>query len=65
MNRLWHIARATFLIAAGCGLFLMGYLFSNGRFNNVPSVLLLYLFMFLAVGGIGYGLIAFFMKEKE
>lgn len=68
MDKLWRLMSAMFMIVAAVGLFLIGWTFSRGMFNNVFSAMLLYAVLFLVVAGIVKGLwtiISHHFEEKE
>ncbi len=70
MDKLWRLATSMFSIIMGCGLFAVAYILSDGRFNNVLSVLLVYGMLLCVLLGIAKGLLVIWdyhrqSKDKE
>lgn len=65
MDKIWRLMTAIFMIAVAAGLFIIGWVFGNGRFNDIFSVLILYVVLFLVVAGIIKGLLAVFAYHNE
>lgn len=54
---IWRMLTAIFMIAVAVGVFLLGFVFSGGRFNNPFSALSLYVMLFLLMIGIAKGIL--------
>lgn len=65
MKKLWSLAVSVFLIACGCGLFLLAWIFSNGRFDSAFYGVVLYVVLALVVYGIAKGTYTIFSKDTE
>ena len=64
-NYIWRLLKALFTIAAAVALFLIGWIFSGGQFNNPFSVLLLYAVLFLNLIGITQGILVIIDHNRE
>ena len=70
MDKIWRLLTAIFLLLSLVVLFLLGWIFSGGMFNNTFSVLIAYALMFGGPIGIAKGALAIIdhnreQKEKE
>ena len=61
----WRLLKAVFTIAAAVALFVVGCIFSGGRFNNTFSVLLEYAMLFLSMIGVTQGLLVIIDYNRE
>ena len=62
---LWRLMTAIFMLAASVGLFLVGWIFSGGQFNNVPSALIAWAVLFLVLIAIAKGLLVIIDYNRE
>lgn len=62
---IWRLLTAIFMLATSFALFLIGWIFSGGLFNNMVSVLLAYAVLFLALIGITKGLLVIIDYHRE
>lgn len=65
MDKLWRLMTAIFMIAVGVGLFLLGWIFSGGMFNNAFAVIIAYLMIGLILIGITKGLLVIIDYHRE
>lgn len=65
MKKLWSLAVSVFLIASGCGLFLLAWIFTGGRLDTAFSGILLYVVLALVVFGIAKGVYTIFSRDPE
>ncbi len=65
MDKLWRLATAMFAIVVACGLFIVAYITTNGRFNTVISGLLVYAMLFCVLFGIVKGLLVIIGYHRE
>ena len=65
MDKIWRLLTAIFLIAVAVGLFLIGWIFSNGTFNNIFSALIIYVVLFLVLIGITKGILVIIDYHRE
>ena len=65
MENIWRLMTAIFMIATAVGLFIIGWTFGNGRFNDMFSIMILYVVLFLLAAGIVKGLLAIWAYHSE
>lgn len=65
MDKLWRLMTAVFMLAVSNGLFLVGWILSGGRFNNVPSALIAWAVMILVLIGITKGILVIIDYHRE
>lgn len=61
----WKLLTALFWIGTSWVLFLFGYVFGGAKFQNVPSVLLLYGSLGCAAVGLVKGIFAILNRPRE
>lgn len=65
MEHLWRLATAIFLIAVSLALFVVGWIFSDGRFHHVFAGVLLYVVLAGILWGICRGVAAIIAYGRE
>lgn len=65
MDKIWRLLTAIFMLSAAGGLFIVGWILSAGRFNNVPSALIGWLVLFMVLIGITKGICVILDYHRE
>ena len=65
MDKIWRLLTSVFILAASGGLFILGWIFSGGRFNNNLSALIGWVVLILIPIGIAKGLLVIIDYNRE
>ena len=65
MDKIWRLLTAIFILLSVIVLFLIGWIFSGGNFNNLLSVLLCYVVIFAGPIGITKGILVIIDYHRE
>ena len=62
---IWRLLTSVFFLAASGGFFVVGWLLSAGRFNNVPSALIAWAVLIMVLIGITKGIVVIIDYHRE
>ena len=65
MDKIWRLLTSVFIRAASGGLFILGWILSGGRFNNILSALIGWVVLIMIPIGIAKGLLVIIDYHRE